>query len=111
MKGRVYLSGKITGLPMEEVEKKFSEAEEYFKEKGYEVENPLKISPYKEGKKWHEYMMEDLQVLLGCEYFAPLEDIRTTDSVGMMIEIAFATKMNKTFLWDKTEEVSFKLTM
>jgi hypothetical protein len=33
MKGRVYLSGKITGLPMEEVEKKFKEAEEYFKEK------------------------------------------------------------------------------
>ncbi len=63
MKGRVYLSGKITGLPMEEVEKKFSEAEEYFKEKGYEAENPLKISPYKEGKQWHEYMMEDSQCL------------------------------------------------
>lgn len=98
MKGRVYLSGKITGLPMEEVEKKFSEAEEYFRGKGYEVENPLKISPYKEGKQWQEYMLEELPVLLECDMIALLDDIENCRSAGMIVECIFASQMKKTVL-------------
>lgn len=99
MKGRVYLSGKITGLPMEEVEKKFSEAEDYFVKKGYKVESPLKISPYKEGKQWHEYMMEDLPVLMQCDAIALLDDIENNyRSAGMIVECIFASQMKKTVL-------------
>lgn len=39
---KIYISGRISGLPIEEVAAKFDETETKLKAQGYEVINPLK---------------------------------------------------------------------
>lgn len=63
---KVYISGPITGLPYEEVEKAFSEAETRLQEQGYEVVNPLNNGLPREST-WNEHMRADLKLLLDCD--------------------------------------------
>ena len=44
-KTKVYLSGKISGLPRQEYMKRFADAEEHLRGLGYEVCNPTKALP------------------------------------------------------------------
>jgi nucleoside 2-deoxyribosyltransferase len=39
---KIYISGKITGLPFREVEDKFHSAQNFLEEFGFEVVSPLK---------------------------------------------------------------------
>lgn len=63
---KVYISGPITGLPYEEVEKAFSKAEASLKEQGHEVVNPLNNGLPREST-WSEHMRADLKLLLDCD--------------------------------------------
>ena len=63
---KVYISGPITGLPYEEVEKAFNEAETRLKEQGYEVVNPLN-NGLPTNATWNEHMRADLKLLLDCD--------------------------------------------
>lgn len=63
---KVYISGPISGLPYEEVEKAFNEAEVMLQEKGYEVLNPLNNGLPREST-WREHMRADLKLLLDCD--------------------------------------------
>ncbi len=63
---KVYISGPITGLPYEEVEKAFSKADLRLKEEGHEVVNPLKNGLPREST-WNEHMRADLKLLLDCD--------------------------------------------
>ncbi|MBS5907860.1 MAG: DUF4406 domain-containing protein [Dysgonomonas mossii] len=63
---KVYISGPITGLPYEEVEKAFSKAEASLKEQGHEVVNPLNNGLPREST-WNEHMRADLKLLLDCD--------------------------------------------
>ena len=40
---RVYIAGKVTGLPIGEVYTKFGAAEFWLKQQGYDVVNPLRL--------------------------------------------------------------------
>ena len=40
---KIYISGRISGLPIEEVAAKFDETETKLKAQGYEVINPLRL--------------------------------------------------------------------
>ena len=84
---RVYISGPITGLPYEEVEKAFNEAEIRLKEQGYEVVNPLNNGLPREST-WNEHMRADLKLLLGCDVIYLLKGYQ--DSKGAMIEYDLA---------------------
>ncbi len=42
---KIYISGKISGLPLEEARDKFQLAENRLRMGGYEPVNPLKINP------------------------------------------------------------------
>ncbi len=63
---KVYISGPISGLLYEEVEKAFNEAETRLKEQGYEVVNPLNNGLPRESI-WNEHMRADLKLLLDCD--------------------------------------------
>ena len=41
---KIYLSGPITGLDVKEYHAKFERAESFYKEIGFEVVNPVRIS-------------------------------------------------------------------
>jgi hypothetical protein len=67
---RVYISGKISDLDWNEVKRKFSQASAYLKQKGYQVENPVKYaSP---SMTWEECMKIDIAILVNCDAIALL---------------------------------------
>jgi hypothetical protein len=70
---RIYISGKITGLPVSEVREKFDAAEQELAAQGYEVVNPLKTAiPY--GAEWETHMTVDILLLTGCDAIYLLSD-------------------------------------
>lgn len=84
---KVYISGPITGLPYEEVEKAFNEAETRLQEQGYEVVNQLNNGLPREST-WKEHMRADLKLLLDCDAIYLLKGYQ--NSKGAMIEYDLA---------------------
>ena len=65
---KVYISGKITGLPFEEYSKNFNEVEEYLRYKGYtNIINPIKLNPYNPDWTWEQYMKPLIKELVDCD--------------------------------------------
>jgi hypothetical protein len=88
----IYIAGKIGDLPMDQVEKNFSEARIFYEELGYKVISPIDL-PHNHDKSWASYMMEDLHALIKADEVAMLNNWH--DSPGANIEHAFAKRMGK----------------
>ncbi|WP_255493271.1 DUF4406 domain-containing protein [Dysgonomonas sp. HDW5B] len=56
----------ISGLPYNEVERKFNKAEEKLQLLGYQTVNPLNNGVPKDST-WNEHMRADLKLLLDCD--------------------------------------------
>lgn len=63
---KVYISGPISGLPVEKVKQAFSEAEAAILACGHEPVNPLR-NGLPESASWHEHIRADLRMLLDCD--------------------------------------------
>lgn len=87
---KVYISGKITGLPEQVFKKNFSDAEKDLKLLGYIPVNPAK-SGIVPGFKWEDYMRECLKSLCDCDFIYCLPD--SEDSRGAMFEQQIATTL------------------
>lgn len=92
---KVYISGPISGLPYEEVEKAFNEAEVMLQEKGYEIVNPLNNGLPREST-WREHMRADLKLLLDCDAIYLLKGYQ--NSKGAMIEYDLARILHFTVI-------------
>ena len=86
---KVYLSGPITGLNMEQAKKNFEKAEVFAKEflNAKEVVNPFKL-PHNHDQSYVSYLLEDLQALSGCNAILMLPNWKK--SKGARIEHNFA---------------------
>lgn len=90
---KVYISGKISGLPMEEVAVKFEKAERFLAGCGYSVVNPVKLDHSDNpAKNWEAYMKTDIKALMDCNYIALLPCWR--QSPGALIEFYIAQRLN-----------------
>lgn len=87
---KVYISGPITGLPLETVYNNFTNAEVRLLEQGYEVVNPLNNGLPREST-WNEHMRADLKLLLDCDAIYLLKGYQ--NSKGAMIEYDLAIKL------------------
>ena len=87
---RIYISGQITGLNLEVATKLFKDAQVKLEAKGHEVINPMDL-PHKHGQTWREFMLEDIDALMGCQGIYMLENWR--DSKGARIEHNIAVEM------------------
>lgn len=86
----IYISGKITGLPIEVAKENFQTAKAELR-KAYEFEkivNPMEVVPFNEQWTWHDYMVEDIKYLLKCSAIYMLKN--WGDSKGARIERAIA---------------------
>jgi len=88
---KIYISGKITGLPIEEAKENFAKAEAILKEHGHEVINPMTLVPYSPELTWKDYMIKDIDALMDCEAITMLTN--WGDSRGARIERAIAIEM------------------
>lgn len=85
---KVYISGPVTGLPLEEAERAFNEAETTILKKGHEPVNPLK-NGLPGSATWHEHMRVDIKMLLDCQAIFMLEGWEQSDGARLEWMIAF----------------------
>jgi hypothetical protein len=90
---KIYISGRITGLDLDECAKTFQEVENILtNQMGYEVVNPMKLS-HDHDKKWESYMKECIKALMDCDFIFVIEK-GIEHSEGAKIEIELAKKLN-----------------
>ena len=90
-----YISGKISGLPFEEVVEKFENAEMEVTKLGYKAINPTKNGVNSD--KWGDHMVEDVRNLNRCEAVYFLVDWE--QSAGAAIEHQFAVNTGKKMIY------------
>jgi hypothetical protein len=88
---KIYLSGKISGLPFDNVFEKFEAHALLLEKKGYNPINPLNVSPFKPEKEWSDYMIDDIAELFKCEAIYMLDD--WGQSIGARIEYGIAREL------------------
>lgn len=69
---KVYISGKVTGLPTGEVFTKFGQAEYWLRQQGHETVNPLRLCST--GWSWKKCMRVCLTEMLKCDAICMLHD-------------------------------------
>lgn len=78
-----YISGKITGLPQDQVVAKFAQAEQQVIAYGHQPVNPLNNGlPFDE--HWNKHIVTDIALLVECDAIYLLSDWE--DSPGARIE-------------------------
>ena len=87
---KIYISGPISGLPLETVYNNFTNVEAQLLEQGYEVVNPLN-NGLSTNATWEEHMRADLRLLLDCDAIYMLEGWEK--SRGARIEYALAVDL------------------
>lgn len=87
---KIYISGPISGLPLETVYNNFTNAEAQLLEQGYEVVNPLN-NGLPTNATWEEHMRADLRLLLDRDAIYMLEGWEK--SRGARIEYALAVDL------------------
>jgi hypothetical protein len=96
---KVYISGKISGLPENEVREKFDNAEREMIEQGYEVVNPLKnANSY--NASWQIHIAIDIIQLIGCDAIYLLSD--WLYSRGASLEQKIAETTGKEIIYQQT---------
>ena len=99
---KIYISGRITGIPIEEAKKEFSLAEKYLKRWGYEPINPFdKGLP--ENSTWEQHMIKDIELLFGCSAIFMLSN--WNESKGAAIEHFIAHKMGMKIHYNKLNNI------
>ncbi len=96
---KIYISGKISGLPFEQVAHKFNSAEERLKRQGIsKVVNPIKLDHSANTEQdWAKYMKTDLIALLDCDTILMLPC--WPDSTGAKMELQTALNLNFNIIW------------
>ena len=87
---KIYISGPISGLPLETVYNNFTNAEVNLLEKGYKVVNPFN-NGLPTTATWEEHMRADLKLLLDCDAIYMLEGWEK--SRGARIEYALVVDL------------------
>lgn len=89
---KVYLSGPITSLPLEDARRIFESAEEFIAKLGCIAVNPMKngLSPE---STWEEHMKKDLAMLLECDTICLLPNFRESKGAMLELDVAIALGM------------------
>lgn len=95
---KIYISGRISGLPVEEVAAKFEAAEAKLTAQGYEVVNPLK-NGIPITAPWELHVAMDVVLLMGCAIIYLLPDWSL--SKGATLEKNFAELTGKKIIYEE----------
>ena len=95
---KVYISGRMAGLPADRVQKHFAEAQEYLTAEGFIVMNPdcLRMCP---GFDYDDYMFIDIAMLKRCDAIYMLEG--WVESNGAKDELRIALEDGKKVMLER----------
>ncbi len=94
---KIYISGKITGLPIEEATALFTAAKILLEKQSHEVINPMEL-PHNHDKSWANYMREDIAALVTCDAIFMLDN--WFESAGAQIELQLAVDLSITHYFE-----------
>ena len=99
---RIYISGKISGLPLDMVQERFDDAESLLSELGFDVVNPMKngLDP---NEKWIKHLCKDIELLDSCDAIYMMDN--WVESRGARHEYNFAMIENKD-IWFESNVIS-----
>jgi ATPase involved in DNA replication initiation len=89
---KIYISGKITGLPIDEVVVKFKAAEAKIRRFGYQPVNPLRNGLPREAE-WADQMGEDVKLLLKSDAIYLIADWQQSEGATLEYLIARQRRM------------------
>ena len=101
---KIYVCGKISNLPLEEVEEKFRSSVRKLLEAripNENIVNPLDIVP--DNSSWEQAMEICLRELQHCDAIYIQRDWR--NSIGAKKEITFSQKTRKILLWEESNDL------
>jgi hypothetical protein len=87
MGNKIYISGKITGLPFEEAKKTFDTAHIDLVQANFEVVNPMDL-PHKHDQSWESFMREDLKAMLDCTHIFMLKNWHLSKGANVEYNLA-----------------------
>ena len=85
---RIYISGKISGLPLDDVKVRFADAKAFLDEIGFEAVNPLEKGLPDEAT-WEQHMVKDIELLLSCDSIYMMDNWTQSTGAGIEYDIAF----------------------
>lgn len=91
MNNKIFISGRVSGIPYKTAKYNFLRAERYWQRKGYQVVNPTKLC--NKNWSWIRCMIVCLWNLAKCRYVYFLPNY--TYSRGAKIEFKVAKLLNK----------------
>lgn len=97
----VYLSGRISGLPIRVARNMFDEAQKFFNEKGVFCCNPCRQFSL---ATWEDNLIRDLMLIKQCDTICLIKGWEK--SVGANIEKQFAEKIGKEIVYFEDGELT-----
>ena len=88
IKGKIYISGKITGLEISEAQSKFKEAEFELLRLELNPVNPMEHVPFNPDWEWKDYMLADIALLFDCEAIYMLDNWGSSEGARIERQIA-----------------------
>ena len=87
---KIYISGKISGLPYEEVKTRFDDCQALLESIGFEVVNPLTMALPQEAT-WEQHMVKDIELLFSCDAIYMMDNWMDSTGAGIEYDIAMRT--------------------
>lgn len=90
-KTKIYIAGKVSGLPFIDLTRKFGSVEKTLREQGYNPINPLNI--VLGGQDWEPAMRRCIAALVECDEIFMLHDWKQSPGARLEHEIASKLKL------------------
>lgn len=94
---KIYISGRITGLPIEGARERFAAAAAFLGDLGFDAVNPMD-NGLSESDPWESHIVRGIGLLLGCGAVFMLDGWR--ESRGARIEYSVAAECGKYILFE-----------
>lgn len=94
---RIYISGKVTGIPIGVARERFAKAQSFLEDVGFDVVNPMR-NGLPTSEPWERHIAKDIELLLPCDAVYMLDGWRL--SRGARIEYDIAVETDKYVLFE-----------
>lgn len=92
MNKTIFIAGKVSGLPTDQVQNKFNRAAQELSEMGYQVITPASL--YDRAKSWEEVTRDNIRYMLDCDEIHLLPCWQESRGAQLEREIALRLGMN-----------------
>ena len=96
---KIYISGKITRLPLPEARQRFADTADLLNAIGFEAVNPLN-NGLDDKATWKEHMVADIRMLLDCDAIYMMDN--WLESRGASVEYDIANLLNMDVWFEST---------